>query len=186
MEDDAAAPAVEVVKRGIEIDCLRLAERLDHPGKQGSRIEIGPDGDGPIAQAQAAIGDEHGRIGALLDAQPLADRAPAQRAIERKMVRRHLVEAPAAAVANAVLAVAVDRPLRLARLVAGPGDMNDALSQVECRSDRVGQPRPGRPPHDRPVDHHLDLVLAPVAQLGRLIQADRSAVDPYPDKTRGP
>ena len=34
------------------------------------------------------------------DAQPLADRAPAERAVEREVVRRQLLEAPAAAVAG--------------------------------------------------------------------------------------
>ena len=90
------------------------------PGEERGRVEVGPDGHGALAEAQAAVGHEHRRVGAVLDAQPLADRAPAQRAVEREVVRRQLLEAPAAAVADAVLAVAVDRPARLARLRRRP------------------------------------------------------------------
>ncbi len=74
----------------------RVGERLDHPGEQRGCVEVGPDGDRPLAEAQPAVGDEHRRVGAVLDAQPLADRAPAQRAVEREVVGRQLVEAAAA------------------------------------------------------------------------------------------
>ena len=102
------------------------------------------------------------------------------------MMRRQLVEAAAAAVADAVLAEAVEGPARLAGFIAHPGDVNHSLAEVERRLDRVGQPRPCRAAHDGPVDHDLDLVLATVAQLGGIVQADRLAVDPDPSKARGP
>src|SRR5262249_19787083 len=107
-------------------------------GEAGGRGEVGPDGDRPWAEAQAPVGDEHRRVGAVLHAQPLADRAPAERAVEREVVRLQLVEAAAAFVADAVLAVLVDRPARLAVLVADPRDVHDPLAQVERRLDRVG------------------------------------------------
>ncbi len=78
--------------------------------KSGLRGEVGPDGDGAVAQAQPAVGDEHRRVGPVLDAQALADRAPAERAVEREVVRRQLLEAPPASVADPMLAVAVDGP----------------------------------------------------------------------------
>ncbi len=186
MENDAAAAAVEVVKRRVQIDPLGPGERLDHPGEHRVRAEIRPDGDGALAEAHPAVGHEHRRVGAMLDAQPLANRAPAQRAVEREVMRRQLVEAAAARIADSVLAVAIDGPARLAGLVAHPRDVDDSLAQVERRFDRVGKPGTGRPVHDRPVHNHLDLVLAAVAQLGGLVQADRLAVDPYPGKARGP
>ena len=82
MENDAAAAAVEVVKGYIEIDTLGIGECRDHPGKKRGGGEVGPDGHRPLSKALAAIGYELGRIGTLLDAKPLTDRAPAQRAVE--------------------------------------------------------------------------------------------------------
>ena len=70
--------------------------------------EGGPDGDRTLAETEPAVGDERGGVGAVLGAQAFADRAPAERAVEREVVRRQLLEAPAAAVARAMLAVAVD------------------------------------------------------------------------------
>ena len=57
--------------------------------------------------------------------------------------------------------------------------------QIECRFDRIGVRDRGRP-DERAVDHHLDLMLAAVAQFGRLVQADRLTVDLNPGKARGP
>ena len=155
--------------------------------KSGIVVETRPDGHGPLAQAQPAVGDEHRRVGAVLHAQPLADRAPAQRAVEREVVRRQLLEAAAAAVARRGAGCSGRRAsCGSLGLVADPRDVDDPLAQVERRLDRVGQPRAGRPADDRPVDHDLDLVLAAVAQLGRAVQADRLAVDPHPGEARGP
>ena len=120
----------------------------------GVALEIGPDGDGPLAEAQPAVGDEHRRVGAVLDAQPLADRAPAQRAVEGEVVRRQLVEAAAATVADAVLAVAVDRPARLAWPRRRPARCGrpPCPGRVPIRSSRqaatgsTGARSPGRPP----------------------------------------
>ena len=144
-----------------------LGHRLDHPGEERVLGEVGPGDDRAAAEAPAAVGDQDGGVGPVLDAQPLADRAPAERAVEREVVRRELLEAPPAAVARAVLAVAVDVPVRLVGLVADPGDVDHALAQVERRLDRVGQPRPGRPADHRAVDDDLDPVLAAMAQLRR-------------------
>ena len=185
VEDDPAVPAVQVVERGVQVDPLGLGQGGDHPGEQGVVVESGPDGHGPVAEAPPGVGDEHRRVGPVLRAQALADRAPAERAVEREVVRRELLEAPPAAVARAVLAVAVDVPLGLVRLVAHPRDVEHPLAQVERRLDRVGQPRAGRPADDRPVDHDLDPVLAAMAQLGGIVEVDRLAVDPHPREPRG-
>ncbi len=168
MEDDAAGAAVEVVERGIQIEPLGAGDRLDHPGEVGRRVELGPDGDRALAEAQATVGDEHRRVGSVLDSQPLADRAPAQRAVEGEVVGLQLVEAATATVADAVLAVSVDGPARLLGFIADPRDVHDPLAQVERRFDRVGESGSGCAADDRPVDHDFDLVLAAVAQLGRL------------------
>ena len=178
--------AIETVERGIEVDTLGCGSASIIRAKSGTRREIRPDGDGALAQAQSSVGHQHCRVGTLLHAQPLADRAPAQRTVERKMMRRQLVKAAAAAIAHAMLAEALDNPARLARFVSHPGDVNDSFAEVERRLDRVRQPRPRRAAHHRAVNHDFDLVLAAMAQLGRIVQADRLAVDPHPCKARSP
>src|SRR4051794_24851883 len=77
-----------------------------------------------------------------------------------------------------MLTVPVHGPVRLVRLVADAGNQDNAPAQVERRLDRVGQARAGRAPDDRAIDDHLDPVLAAMAQLRRVIEADRLAIDP--------
>src|SRR5258706_238268 len=68
--------------------------------------------DGAFAQRQRLVADQQRHVGALLRAQTLADGAPAERAIEREVVRIQRLETAAAVFARQVLAVAVDLPLR--------------------------------------------------------------------------
>ena len=70
----------------------------------------------------------------MLRAQALADRAPAERAVEREVVRRQLFEAAAAAVALTVLAVTVHMPLGLVLSVADPGDRTTPLPRSSADS----------------------------------------------------
>ena len=146
---------------------------------------VGPDGHGPVAEGPPGVGHEHRRIGPVLRAQALAGRAPAERAVEREVVRRERLEAPPATVARAVLAVPIDVPLGLIRLVAHLRHVDHPLAQVERRLHRVGEPRAGRAADDRAVDDDLDPVLAAVAQLGGIVEVDRLAVDPHPREPRG-
>ena len=78
------AAAIEIVERGIEIDSLGSGQRLDHLREKRNCREIGPDGDGALAQAQSPVGHEHCRVGTLLHAQSLADRAPSQGLLNEK------------------------------------------------------------------------------------------------------
>ena len=175
-----ALAACELVERAVEVDPLRPARAAISRAKAGFSAKSGQTATAPPRRTLAAVGDEHRGVGAMLGAQALADRAPAERAVEREVVRRQLLEAPAAAVATAVLAVAVDGPLRLVLVVVDPGHEDDSLAQVERRLDRVGQPRAGRAADDRAIDDHLEPVFPAVAQLRRLVEADRPAVDPDP------
>src|SRR5262245_25865741 len=96
------------------------------------------------------------------------------------MMRCQLVEAAAALVTDAVLAEAIDRPALLAGFIADPRDVHHALAKIERRFDRVSQARPRRSAHHGTVDHDFDFVLAPMAQLGWAVEADRLAVDSHP------
>ena len=68
----------------------------------------------PLGERELRIAQQRGRVRAGLRAQSFAGRAPAQRAVEREVVRRERLEAPAAAVAGEVLAVR-SRPATAAR-----------------------------------------------------------------------
>ena len=109
----------------------------------------------PSRRLLPAVGDQHRGVGPVLDAQALADRAPAERAVEREVVRRQLLEAPAAAVARAVLAVAVDVPAaaRRPRRRPGrrgpppcPGRAPTRPSRPAASGSTGGRPRGRRPP----------------------------------------
>ncbi len=163
---------------------MRFRHRLDQAAERLVLAQVGPDRNRPLAKALAAVGDQHRGIGAVLRAQALTHRAPAERAVEAEVVRRQLLEAPPALVARAVLAVPLDLPLRLVLVLLDLRDEHDPLAQVERRLDRVGQPRTGRAADNGAVDDDLDRVLASSAQFGRLIQADGSAVDPHPAEPR--
>ena len=139
----------------------------------------------PARRLRPGVGHQDSRVGPMLRAQALADRAPAERAVEREVVRRQLFEAASATVARTMLAVTVHMPVGLVVRVADPCNMEHPLAQVERRFDRVSQARARGSAHDRPVDHHLDPVLAAVAQPGWAVQLDRRAVHTDAGKTRG-
>ncbi len=82
-------------------------------GGTGVRLQVRPGGQGPLAQRPAAVADQQAGVGALLNAEPLASGAPAQRAVEGEMVRIERLETAAAPVAGKVLAEALDLPVRL-------------------------------------------------------------------------
>ena len=124
----------------VEVDPERFGHRLDHPGEaRGSRRSRARRRRRPAREAPAAVGDQSGGVGPVLRAEPLADRAPADRAVEREVVRRQLLEAPPAAVARAMLAVAVDRPSAPRRPRRRPG----RRGPPPCPGR--GPPRPSRP-----------------------------------------
>ena len=140
MKNDSFTSPVEVVKRRVEINSLGLGETLDHPGEGRDRGEVWPDGNRSLPDAQAAVRHQDRRIGPLLNAQPLADRAPTERTVEREMMRRQLVKAATATIAHSMLTVAIDRPTRLAGLVADACDVHNPFAQIEGRFDRVRKP----------------------------------------------
>ena len=131
LQDQPPEPPLDVVERNIQADPERLPQGRDHPGEGGGGGEAGPGDDRAGAKGLRPVGDQERGVGAGLRAQPLADGAPAERGVEREVVGRKLLEAPPATVARPVLAVPVDRPVRLVSLNADAGDQDDPASQVE-------------------------------------------------------
>src|SRR5579884_407078 len=102
------------------------------------------------------IADEQGRGGALLDAQPFARRTPAERAVERKMMRVQRLEAAATVITSEVLAVALDAPVWLRLAVLDVGDVHHAATKIETRLHRIGDARPLIAPHHDAIDDPFD------------------------------
>ena len=143
VEQDPPLAVVQVVDGGVQVQ----RQRVDHPGEERVFVQPGPDGHASRPDRLTAVGDQVGGVGPLLHAQALADRAPADRAVEREMMRGQLVEAPAASLAGAVLAVPLDLPVRLLLGLVHQGRRDDTPAEVQGGFHRVRQSRTGRPPH---------------------------------------
>src|SRR5205807_2957870 len=98
----------------------------------------------PLTQGTARVADQEGGVGALLHAEALAGRAPAERTVEREMVRIEPLEAPATALAGEVQTVLLDAPLWFRLVVLDVGDVQHAATQLQRCLDGVGDARPRR------------------------------------------
>ena len=121
-------------------------------GNEHSSSRSGHAASAPSRSERRRIADEQGRGGTLLHAQSLARRTPAERTVERKMMRIQRLEAAAALIAGEVLAVALDVPIRLR--LARPRRERRASRRGRDRGrfHRIGDARPlvGRArPRDR-------------------------------------
>ena len=100
----------------------------------------GPQADGALGQGELGIAEQSRGVRARLHAQTFAGRTPAQRTVEREIVRRQRLEAPPALLAGEVLTVNFDGPVGFRHVVAGLGHVEHAapLGQGDsprCRRD---------------------------------------------------
>src|SRR5262249_12928835 len=93
VNDDASSPSVQFVEWTVQIDPFAPSHRLDEPCEERGLRKGRPGRHRPLAQTRSTVRHEDRRIGTLLDPQPLANGAPAQRAIERKVMRRQFIKA---------------------------------------------------------------------------------------------
>src|SRR4051812_8475236 len=89
--------AERVVEREADVVSQRFGE-----GEEGVALlfKVRPRGDGALPQRQVRVADQKGGVRALLDAEALAGRAPAQGAVEREVVRVQRLVAAAAGVTS--------------------------------------------------------------------------------------
>ncbi len=183
VHDHAAMLRAELIVGHVGRDTGSTTEGRQHPPKEpavGPRPKI----DRPTGQRALRIVQQRGRMGPDLGTQPFARRAPAERAVERKMMRRKRLEAPTATVAGKVLAMGIDRPLRLGSIGARVGHAEHAPAQRQGVLDAVGDARPGVAANDHAIDHHLDRVMPPAVDRRRLVDRVGLAVDPQPHVAR--
>ena len=158
--DPLARPAVQIDPPLLAAKLLeRHIDRHAGAAAQGRRASrrtaafdaSGPQGHGALGQRQFRIVKQRRRIRAGLRAQAFARRAPAQRTVERKTVRRERLEAAPALVAGKMLAVNFDPPARLRHVV--DADRRRAARRLPMAKrgfDAAGDPRAAVGPDRRP------------------------------------
>jgi hypothetical protein len=169
----------EFAPRSVERESAVRGQRLGEARERLLRRQLRPRGQRTVAQRQFRIAHQHRGIGAFLRPDAFARRAPAERAVERKMMRIERLEAAAALIAGEVLAVAIDLPLRLLARVVDMSDVHHALAEVERGFDGLRESAALVLAHDETIDHDLDQMLAAMIDRGRRIDVERLAIDAH-------
>ena len=161
----------------------RLVERDAELARHGRRDVRGPalvaPGpipprlDGAVADRQVAVRHDEVRVDLHARAEAVAVDAHADRAVERKRLRRQLGQADAAVGAGARLAVGALARLTLDR------DQDRATADLHRRLDRVGQAGPLARVDADAVDHDLDRVFLLLVEGGDVLQPLDEAVDAH-------
>src|SRR5439155_11798931 len=102
-----------------------------------ARRQLRPDCQGALSKRALRIANQESHAGALLDAKPLAGRTPAERAVERKVMRIERLKTPAATIAGKVQTELLYFPLRLRLAVVHVGDVQDAAPHLQRRLHRI-------------------------------------------------
>src|SRR5262249_41017769 len=150
-------------ERRVEREPRVSGDGLDEPEELA--FHSGPGSDGTLAKRKCRIAQEQRGARSLLDAEALARRAPAERAVERVVVRTQRLDAAPEFATGKVLTVAIALPLRLRLCVIDPCDVDHAPPEIEPCLHRLGNPptlpsgplitRHTLPADDDAIDHHL-------------------------------
>ena len=176
LENRLARLGRQLVPRRVHVEAQRVAEARHHPGEVLGGVAHGPRGDGALGQRQVRVGHHQVGVDLLADAQPDALRARAVRRVERKRPGLKVVDGQRVAVGAGQL---LGEPLLAVRVVVLPVDElqhDDAVGEIQRGLDRVGQALLGRSLDGEAVDHHLDVVLLLLLELGRVGQRMHDAV----------
>src|SRR5262249_18132034 len=104
VQDDPLLGGQQLLEQRVEREAAVIGNRLGEAQERLVLLQVRPGRQRPIPKRARGVADEQGRAGALLDAEALARRAPAERAVGREVVRVQRLEAAAAAVAGEVQA----------------------------------------------------------------------------------
>ncbi len=138
----------------------------------------------PLRKRGVAVGDDQIGVDVLLDAEPAAFRAGAERIVEGEQPRLDLRNGEAGDRAGEFfredqplgigVAAAVGR--RAAGLRVGQFDDRQPVGELQALLQRIRQPRADVALHHQPVDHHVDVVgefLVERLDLADLVEARR-------------
>src|SRR5262249_789264 len=131
---------VQFMERRVEREADVPRQGLGEARERVVRRQLGPGRQCPVAQRALGVADHEAEAGALLHAEALAAGTPAERAVEREMMRIERFEAPAAALAGKMLTVALALPLGLGLAILDKGHVHHAAAEFQGRFDRVGHP----------------------------------------------
>ena len=179
-EDRAALARREVVVRHVDRHAGVRGEGRQHQLRNG-QAHIGPDQQRAFFEREVRVAQQCGRVRADLRAETFARRAPAERAVEREIVRIERVEAAAAFFAGQVLAVNADGPARLGDVVVWDGRRGPRLCPGRVRFRCCRRCASGHRAGRDAVDDHFDRVLAAAVDRRRLLERMRFAVDAHAD-----
>ena len=203
VEEEAAVPRVHLLERLVGGDPRLPAERVQKTGGL-RRAGFGPEVERPLAQRAFRLLDHMALAHADFGAEPLAVGAPAERAVERKVVRRQAFEAPPAFGAGEMLAERDFVFAVLLRKAVGQADEAEfAAAEIErgldaprqAASDAAEPLVGGIAPRERPgvagrqddaVGDHLDLMAAVPVNVGNLVEPEHAAVDPHAEEPQLP
>ncbi len=149
----------QIVVRHVDRHARVCGERGEH-GLRNGEADVGPNEQRAFRQREVCIAQQRGRVRAGLRAEAFARRAPAERTVEREIVRLERLETAAALVAGEMLAVDSNLPARLGHIVVWIRDVHHAFAKRERVFDAAGDAGAGVGPNDDAVDHDFDNVLA--------------------------
>ena len=165
----------ELPELGVHVELVVAREGL----QQVEVVDVAavPPADGAVGDAGRRVGDDQVRVEVLLDAQPVALLAGADRVVEREQARLEF--------ADAVAALGAGETRREHEVVAVPFDetrRGDPLGELQGRLERLGQALLHVGPDTQAVDHRLDRVLLVLVELRRVVEVGHDAVDARADE----
>ena len=185
VEDGVLRFLRQVLPLGVERELVVLAERAERLRVIGRR-RFGPRRDRALAQSALLVGDDEVGVDVLLDTEPAAFRASAERIVEREQPRLDFRNGEAGHRAGEFLredealggfvALLVGLRSRGRRGICKLRDRKP-VGELERLFERIRKPRRDVRPHHEAIDHDVDVVgefLVERRHLGNLV---KGAVD---------
>jgi len=176
VQDGVAHRLGQVLEWRIDVEAVVLAQAFD----QREVIAVAP-----VPALHGAAGQREGReshhprrVEELHMAEPVAGRAGPDRRVEGEQARLELADGVVADRAGELgIEPMLVRPggVRLAVHLDGDGP---AIGQPQRGLEALGQPLLHVGPNPKPVDHHVDVVLLGLLELGQPVEFIRFPVDP--------
>ena len=185
----------KVLPSGVEREFVMLAERLQRLDVIG-RGRFRPRRDRAAAQGLVLVGNDKVGVDMLLDAEPAAGRASAERVIEGEQPRLDFRNGEARHRASELFgedqALGPALVMDFRRLLGGPltgwsgarrvGELHhgQAVGEPQRRLERLREPRRDIGPHHQAVHHHVEVVLELLVERRRVGDLVELAVDLHP------
>ena len=168
-QEEVALLLRHLVPRHVGVDAELAGDGLEHLLEPAER-ELAVGQQRPLVDAQRAVRHDEPGVDLLGEAEAVAGRAGAVRAVEAEDARLDLGQRDAAVHAGELLAEGE-------RLAVGGLDLDEAVGELGGGLDGVGQPPPQAVLHDQAVDDDRDVVLVLLVEVDLLLELAHLAVD---------